>query len=75
MFGEGEAEPALGPNVALYWTCTSHCKPTPALHTQGERLAGALPLFPLALISCLLNCAELQSVPSLCLHKSFLLCA
>lgn len=72
VFGEGEAEPVFDPNVALYWTCTSHCKPTPALRTQGEWLAGAL--FSLALISCLLNHAELQPVPSLCLRKTFFLC-
>lgn len=55
MFREGEAEPDLGLNVSV-WTCARDCKLAPALCAQSKWLAGVLPFFSLALISCPLNC-------------------
>ena len=63
MLGEGEAEPDFGLNVSVCWTCASDCKPAPALCAQSQRLAGAVPFFSLALISCPLNCAGSASGP------------
>lgn len=57
MFREGEAEPDLGLNVSVCWTCAGDCKSALALCAQSKRLSGAVPFFSLALISCPLNCA------------------
>lgn len=49
VFREGEAEPDLGLNISVCWTCAGGYTLAPALCAQSKRLAGAVPFCSLAL--------------------------